>query len=130
MDAWFKEASQNIDKGKRINIVEAPRRVRVEVDGVELANTTRPRLLYETGLPPRIYIPPEDCHKELLKSTELVTHCPYKGDANYYTIELPTGKKLDNAVWYYADPTESDAAGIKGYVSFYDTKVKHHVDAV
>ena len=129
--------------------MDAPRHVRVEVDGVDLANTTKPRLLYETGLPPRIYIPPEDCHKELLKSTELVTHCPYKvcqlldvialtrsrpphcqGDANYYTIELPTGKKLDNAVWYYADPTQSDAAGIKGYVSFYDTKVRLHIDAV
>ena len=58
--------------------MDAPAHVWVEADGVELANTTKPRLLYETGLPPRVYIPLEDCFEKLFKSTELVTHCPYK----------------------------------------------------
>lgn len=52
-----------------------------------------------------------------------------QGTANYYTIELPSGDKLDNVAWYYAEPSESDAAGIKGYVSFYDTKVNLLVDS-
>ncbi|KZT73609.1 DUF427-domain-containing protein [Daedalea quercina L-15889] len=128
MDAWFKEAAQGIDHRKRINVVDAPRHVRVEVKGIEVANTIKPRLLFETSLPPRIYIPKDDCRTELLKSTELTTHCPYKGIANYYTVELPGGEKIDNVVWYYGEPSESDAVGIKGYVSFYDTKVTLHVD--
>ncbi|KAH9930017.1 uncharacterized protein B0H18DRAFT_994815 [Fomitopsis serialis] len=128
MDAWFKEAAQGKDPHKRINVVDSPRPLRVEVNGVEVANTTKPRLLFEGSIPPRIYIPKDDCHMEFLKSTELTTHCPYKGNANYYTVQLPSGDKFDNIVWWYGEPSTSDAAGIKGYVSFYDTKVDLYLD--
>ena len=63
---------------QRIDIRQSSRHVRVEIDGVEVANTTKPRLLYETGLPVRTYIPKGDVRLELLFHSKLTTGCPYK----------------------------------------------------
>jgi hypothetical protein len=63
---------------QRIDIRQSSRHVRVEIDGVEVANTTKPRLLYETGLPVRTYIPKGDVRLELLSHSKLTTGCPYK----------------------------------------------------
>jgi hypothetical protein len=63
---------------QRIDIRQSSRHVRVEIDGVELANTTKPRLLFETGLPVRTYIPKGDVRLELLSHSKLTTGCPYK----------------------------------------------------
>ena len=59
-------------------MLQSSRHVRVEVDGVEVANTQKPRLLFETGLPVRTYIPKTDCRMDLLEPSELHTECPYK----------------------------------------------------
>jgi uncharacterized protein (DUF427 family) len=63
---------------QRIDIRQSSRHVRVEIDGVEVANTTKPRLLYETGLPVRTYIPKGDVRLGLLSHSNLTTGCPYK----------------------------------------------------
>lgn len=82
-DAWFEEDeriySHPKDPYKRIQILQSSKNVRVEIDGVEVANTAHPKLLYETGLPVRTYIPHTDVRLDLLKPDDkLQTSCPYK----------------------------------------------------
>lgn len=63
---------------QRVDVLQSSRHVRVEIDGVEVANTHKPRFLYETGLRVRTYIPKTDCSVELFTPSELTTACPYK----------------------------------------------------
>ncbi|KAJ5621056.1 hypothetical protein N7510_005040 [Penicillium lagena] len=133
-DAWFEEDdrvySHPKDPYKRIHILQSSKHIRVEIDGVEVANTTRPKLLYETGLPVRTYIPHTDVRLDLLKDDpDLTTSCPYKGDANYYIVALPNGSKKSGLAWWYKTPT-AESADIKGYIAFYDDKVDVWVDGV
>jgi len=68
-----------------------------------------------------VYFPPSSISKEYFKSTDTSTHCPWKGDASYYTIDVD-GQELEDAAWYYPQPFEK-AKNIKDYVAFYKTKV-------
>ncbi|KAI0783589.1 hypothetical protein C8Q75DRAFT_725475 [Abortiporus biennis] len=132
-DAWFEEDEQIYvhpkDPYKRVDVLQSSRHIRIELDGVELANTKRPRLLFETSLPVRSYIPKTDCHLELFESSKLTTQCPYKGVANYYSIKLPNGRVAEDIVWYYRTPL-LECAEVKGCVAFYDEKVDVYVDGV
>ena len=74
------------DPYTRVDILPSSRHVRVEVDGVTIAETTKPTLLFETGLPVRYYLPKTHVRMDLLTPTESVSHCPYKGDAEYWSI--------------------------------------------
>ncbi|VDB94347.1 unnamed protein product [Peniophora sp. CBMAI 1063] len=118
-DAWFEEDQRIFghpkDPYKRVLIVPSSKHIRVEVDGVEVANTTSSQRLYETALPIRTYIPLKDVRVDLLTESKLVTSCPYKGDANYYDINLPSGKK-EGLVWWYKSPT-LESAQIAGLVA-------------
>lgn len=130
MDAWFEEDEQVYvhprDPYKRIDILQGSRHIRVEVDGVTIADSTSPRLLFETSLPTRYYLPKTDVRLDLLTPTEHVTHCPYKGDAEYYTVT--TGDAThENLMWWYRHPTR-ESEPIAGYVSFYNEKVDLYVD--
>jgi len=133
MDAWLEEDEEieihPRDPYKRIDIRQSSRHVRVEIDGVEVANTTKPRLLYETGLPVRTYIPKGDVRLQLLSHSKLTTGCTYKGTANYYDVNLPSGKKVNDIAWWYrtAYPESTD---IKGFIAFFDEKVDVFVDGV
>ncbi|TFY78479.1 hypothetical protein EWM64_g5538 [Hericium alpestre] len=131
MDAWFEEEEQIFvhpkDPYKRVDVLQSARHIRVEVDGVEVANTKKPLLLYETGLHVRTYLPKTDTRLDLLVPSELTTECPYKGVANYYNVNMPSGKKHENIVWWYRSPLP-DCVDIKGYVAFYDEKVDVWVD--
>jgi len=133
MDAWFEEDEEVFvhpkDPYKRVDVLQSSRHVRVVVNGVEVANSTKPRLLFETGIAVRTYIPKTDCRMDLLKPTDLTTVCPYKGVANYYSVELSTGEVFDNLVWWYRVPL-AECADIKGYVAFYDEKVDTYFDGV
>ncbi|KAF7594769.1 hypothetical protein BBP40_008476 [Aspergillus hancockii] len=134
VDAWFEEDERVYchpkDPYKRILILQSSKHVRVEVDGYEIASTTHPKLLYETGLPVRTYIPPMDVRLDLLKDdVDLTTSCPYKGDADYYIIKLPNGQEKSGLAWWYKMPT-AESAGIKGHIAFYDEKVDVWVDGV
>ncbi len=105
-----------------ITITANPRRVRVSAGGVVIAETADALTLKEANYPAVQYVPREDANMKLLKRTERVTHCPYKGDANYFSIEAD-GKTVENAIWTYENPFPA-VAEISGRLAFYPDKVK------
>lgn len=130
MDAWFEEDEQVYvharDPYSRVDILQSSRLVRVEVDGVTVADSSQPRLLFETGLPTRYYLPKTDVRMDLLTPTDHTTRCPYKGTASYYSLAI-AGSTYDNAVWWYRHPT-LESVKIAGYVCFYNERVDLYVD--
>jgi len=105
-----------------IAITANPKRIRVTADGVVIAETTHALTLKEASYPAVQYVPREDAKMELLKRTERVTHCPYKGDASYFSVTA-NGKTLDNAIWTYETPFPA-MAEISSHLAFYPDKVK------
>jgi uncharacterized protein (DUF427 family) len=105
-----------------ITITQNPRRVRVTAGNVVIADTTSALTLKEARYPAVQYLPREDTNMALLERTDRVTHCPYKGDASYYSIKAD-GKTLDNAIWTYETPFPA-MAEISGRLAFYPDKVK------
>ncbi|EIW83997.1 DUF427-domain-containing protein [Coniophora puteana RWD-64-598 SS2] len=130
-DAWLEEDERIYvhpkDPYKRVDVLQSSRHVVVKLNGVELANTRRPRLLFETGLRVRTYIPLTDVRVDFLRPSNTVTACPYKGEANYYNVELPNGETSKDIVWYYR-VAQLECAQITGFVAFYDEKVEVWVD--
>jgi uncharacterized protein (DUF427 family) len=110
----------------RITVSEPVVVVRVEVDGVLVADTARARVLREGALPARYYVPRDDVRMELLVSTEHSTTCPFKGDASYWTLELDDTRH-ENIVWSYEEPIAS-LPEIAGLVCFYNERVGLVVD--
>jgi uncharacterized protein (DUF427 family) len=104
-----------------ITITPNPNRVRVTFGGKVVADTTRALSLQEAGYSPVAYVPRADVDMSLLKRTTHSTHCPYKGDASYYSIEAG-GKVAENAIWSYETP-KADVGEIAGYVAFYPKRV-------
>ncbi len=130
MDAWYEEEEEIFvhprDPYKRVDIVPSSRHIRVELEGIPLADSRRPFLLFETGLPTRYYLPAEDVRIELLEPSELQTQCPYKGVASYWSIR--TGDKLHrDLVWSYPDPIPENPK-IRGLLCFYNEKVDIYLD--
>jgi uncharacterized protein (DUF427 family) len=110
----------------RITVSEPVVVVRVEVDGVLVADTARARVLREGGLAPRYYVPRDDVRMDLLVSTEHSTTCPFKGDASYWTLELDDTRH-ENIVWSYEEPIAS-LPEIAGLVCFYNERVELAVE--
>jgi uncharacterized protein (DUF427 family) len=106
----------------RLHISSPNHRAVVSKDGVVLAETKRAIVLREGSLPPRYYIPRDDVRMKLLEPTASRTHCPFKGDASYWSY----GKETDIA-WSYATPIP-DAAAIAGMIAFYNDRVTLEVD--
>jgi uncharacterized protein (DUF427 family) len=104
-----------------ITITPHPHRVRVRFAGHTVADTTRALSLKEASYPAVLYIPREDADMRALKTSAHTTHCPYKGDASYLTIEV-NGRSAENAVWSYEQPFEA-VAQIAGHIAFYPNKV-------
>src|SRR6266852_8974163 len=107
MDAWYEEDERVFaharDPYKRVDILPSSRHVRVVLGGVTIADTQRPQLLLETGLPIRYYIPEQDVRTELLEPTETTTRCPYKGKATYWSARI--GERVfKDIVWSYREP--------------------------
>src|ERR1700689_1034656 len=86
-----------------ITITANPRRVRVSAGGVVIAESTDALTLKEASYPAVNYVPRKDANMALLKQSERVTHCPYKGDANYFSINAD-GKTIADAIWTYENP--------------------------
>jgi len=97
--------------------------VRVEKDGEVLASSTRAVALEETGLPTRYYLPREDVRTDLLTASETTSHCPFKGDATYFSA--PGAK---DAFWAYEDPSEADALPIARLLAPWPGRVDVTVD--
>jgi uncharacterized protein (DUF427 family) len=95
--------------------------VRVTVAGRIVAESTRALRLEEKGYPPVHYLPRNDADTSLLVRTNHATHCPYKGDAAYYSIPIG-GTKSENAVWTYEEPDEA-VSNLQGYLAFYLSRV-------
>ena len=105
-----------------IAITANPKRVRVSAGGVVIADTTHALTLKEARYAAVQYIPRQDADMTLLSRTDRTTHCPYKGDANYFSVAAG-GKALDNAAWTYETPFPA-MAEIAGHLAFYPDKVK------
>jgi uncharacterized protein (DUF427 family) len=104
-----------------ITVVPNQERVRVTFGGKVIADTTRALTLSEASYPPVQYIPRGDVDMSALSRTAHATHCPYKGDASYFTIAAD-GKTADNAVWSYEQPYAA-VGEIKEYLAFYPNRV-------
>lgn len=107
----------------RITFEKSPKRVRVMFNGKTIADTLAAGLMRETGHMPVYYFPPSDVRMDLLERTNHRSHCPYKGDASYWTLRVGE-RSAENAVWSYEDPLPEMAA-IKGRIAFYWDKVDH-----
>jgi uncharacterized protein (DUF427 family) len=105
-----------------ITITANPKRVRVTFGGRVIADTTRALSLKEATYPAVQYIPRQDAAMDLLERTDNSTHCPYKGDAAYFTISVD-GKRANNAVWTYEDPFPA-MSQIASYLAFYPNRVE------
>ena len=105
-----------------ITITRNPRRVRVTAGDVVIAETSKALTLKEAKYPAVQYVPREDANMALLERSERTTHCPYKGDASYYSVKAD-GKTLDNAIWTYETPFPA-MTEISGHLAFYPDKVK------
>jgi uncharacterized protein (DUF427 family) len=108
----------------RLEIVDGTEHIRVVLDGTELADTRRPVLLREGSLPTRYYVSRSDVRMELLTSTDSSSHCPFKGDATYWSA----GDVTDVA-WSYETPIPG-AEKITGLVCFFNEKVDLEIDGV
>lgn len=130
MSEWFEEDepvyTHPRDPYHRVDILGSSRHVRVEMDGVTVAESSQPRILFETGLPPRYYLPLTDVRMDLLRSSDTQTHCPYKGAANYWSVD--TGRAVhDDIVWIYRMPLP-ESQKIAGLACFYNEKVDLYID--
>ena len=105
-----------------ITITKNPRRVRVSAGDMVIAETAKALTLKEANYPAVQYVPREDANMALLERTDRVTHCPYKGDASYYSIKAD-GRTLDNAIWSYETPFPA-MTEISGHLAFYPDKVR------
>lgn len=107
MDAWYEEDEQVFaharDPYKRVDVLPSSRHVRVVLGGVSIADSQRPWLLLETGLPTRYYIPEQDIQMELLEISETISRCPYKGQASYWSATVGA-RTFKDIVWSYRDP--------------------------
>ncbi len=132
MDAWFEEEDEVFvhprDPYKRVDVVHSSRHVRIEVDGEVVAESSRPRLLFETGLPTRYYLPKQDVRMDLLVASRTTTRCPYKGLASYWDVHAGGGVRPD-LVWGYPAPIP-ECPKIENLLSFFNEKVDLYVDGV
>jgi uncharacterized protein (DUF427 family) len=107
----------------RIEFLPCPKRVRVVFNGTTIADSCRAMLMRETGHTPVYYFPRADVRTDLMRPTARHSHCPYKGDASYWTLGVGD-RAAENAVWSYQAPFE-EVAEIKDYLGFYWDRMDH-----
>ena len=132
MDAWFEEDEEVYTHPRspysRVDILASTRHIRIELDGVTVADSHSPHILYETGLPPRYYLPQTDVRLDLLEPTGTVTHCPYKGQARYWSAQVGETEHED-ICWSYRTPLP-ESQKIAGLIAFLDEQADVFVDGV
>ena len=128
---WFEEDEPIVGHPRspyvRVDALRSHRHVRVEIDGIVLADTHTPVLLFETGLPTRYYIDRTDVAFEHLTPTSTMTLCPYKGVTSKYWSVLVGDTVHPDLAWTYDYPLQQVAA-IAGLVAFYNEKLDIIVD--
>ena len=125
-DAWYEEDERNVghprDPFHRIDIVRSSRHVRVELDGVLLADSTDPYMLFEPPLPVRCYLPAEDVRTDLLRAGARRSFCAYKGQASYLSLA-----GAGDVAWTYPAPLR-EAAVVCDRIAFFDECVDVVID--
>lgn len=129
LDTWFEEDEPAIvharDPYHRVDALDTARRVRISLDGELLAETDHGKVIFETSLPPRWYLPREDVRVELIPS-ETQTGCAYKGFASYFSLRI--GDRLEeDLAWTYGEPRR-EVAPIAGMLSFFNERVDVELD--
>lgn len=126
-DEWLEEDEPVLghprDPRKRIDLLNSSRHIRIELDGMTLADSHRPLMLFETFLPTRYYLPPEDVRMALLQHSDRRTTCAYKGHATYWSV----GESAPNIAWTYQDPLDG-MQRIAGRVAFFTERLDLEVD--
>jgi len=127
---WFEEEEALFaharDPHKRVDVAPSSRHVRVEIDGLTVAESARPTLLFETTLPVRYYLPAEDVRTDLLVPSKTVSQCPYKGTASYFSLPTPDRLRKDVA-WTYRT-TVPENPRIRDLICFFNERVELIVD--
>lgn len=113
------------DETHPITLERESARIRVLFEGHEIADSDDVLMLREAGYPPVRYFPREDVRMSFLRRTDKTSHCPYKGEASYFTI-YRDGQVIDNAVWSYEAPYPA-VESINGRVAFYPQNVSFEV---
>lgn len=130
MDAWFEEDEPIYvhprDPYSRVDILASSRHIRVAIDGTTVADSHNARILFETGLPPRYYLPLTDVRMDMLRVSETESQCPYKGTASYWHVRVGENDYPD-IVWGYPSPLP-ESQKVAGLVCFYNEKVDIWVD--
>jgi uncharacterized protein (DUF427 family) len=131
LDSWFEEDEQVFVHPRnpfaRVDAVRSTRTVRVELDGVLLAESSSPVMVFETGLPTRYYLNRTDVNFDHLDPSDTVTACPYKGrTSGYWSVRTAAGTHPDLA-WAYDFPTLA-LMPIAGLIAFYNEKVDTILD--
>jgi uncharacterized protein (DUF427 family) len=130
MDRWLEEGEEIMvhprDPYHRVDVVSTDRHIRVLLEGEVLAETDQALALFESNLPPRWYIPPEDVRAELTPS-DTVTRCPYKGTASYHSVKRADGGDGTDLIWYYKAPL-AEVGRIAGLLCFFNEKVDIELD--
>jgi uncharacterized protein (DUF427 family) len=131
LDAWFEEDEQVFVHPRnpyvRVDALRSSRRVRVELDGAVLAETSSPVMVFETGLPTRYYFSRTDINFERLIPSGTVTQCPYKGTTTGYWSVRTEKAVYPDLAWAYDFPTRQ-LLPIAGMIAFYNEKVDIIVD--
>ncbi len=132
IDRWLEEDVEVFSEPKnpyvRVDVLPSSRLVTVGHDGVVVADTRRPTIVYETGVNPRYYIPPMDVRVDLMRPAARTTSCPYKGFSAYWSVLVGDEELLESA-WSYPTPLP-EARLIAGMLSFYTNRFLVEVDGV
>ncbi|MDI2595287.1 DUF427 domain-containing protein [Pseudomonas sp. N3-W] len=113
------------EPGHPITIAQEPDCLLVKFHGIQVAASSRALVLLEANYPPVYYVPREDIDEQYYARTDHTSYCPYKGDASYFSLQIP-GHEGANAVWSYEEPKTS-VEQIRGHVAFYPNQVTFEV---
>jgi len=133
LDAWFEEDEQVFVHPRnpytRVDALRSDRLVRIERDGIMLAESSRTVMAFETGLPTRYYFDRLDVNVEHLRASDTVTSCPYKGTTSAYWSVAVNDQLIEDLAWAYDVPTRQ-LMPIAGLIAFYNEKIDVVVDGV
>ncbi|MGZ4768244.1 MAG: DUF427 domain-containing protein [Ilumatobacteraceae bacterium] len=131
VDNWFEEDEEVFvharDPYARVDALRSSRHVEIRINDETIADTRRPVLLFETGLPTRHYIPKVDVRLDLLRPSSTTTACPYKGIAGYFSVAVPGRPAVEDIAWVYPKPIVQ-VPTIENHICFFDERVAGFVE--
>jgi len=125
MDHWYEEDDEVYvharDPYRRVDVLNSARHIEVTLNGETVADSRRPVVLFETGLPTRYYLPQQDVRMDLMRKSPTVTQCPYKGIATTWSADV-NGQTYEDIAWSYPFPIP-ELPKIEGLICFYNENV-------